>query len=145
MSDDANRTLEKYAIEDGAYVFLQKPVCMDVIKYLWQHVFREKMRKIKDKGNFNEVVHNNNAPKDDQPTGSILNCNGSSRQGSGIEETTDHSDSGNTMIAKKSKMCTEWTLDLHRKFINAVTILGEGSMISYNLNTYIFTCKIELI
>lgn len=66
MSDNANPPLEKYAIEEGAYIFLQKPIGMDVAKYLGQHVFSEKMRQIKDLGKFKKVANNNNTPTNDQ-------------------------------------------------------------------------------
>lgn len=131
MSDNPDHPLTKYAIEDGAFLFLKKPIGMDVIRNLWQHVLREKTRKMKERENFEEVVKNNNIFRDN------LGYKEASRKGIRIEEATGY-DSGNAMRGK-SKLCTDWTQELHEKFMDAVQILGEGSKnILYNfLSIYI--------
>ncbi|GER46961.1 two-component response regulator ARR10 [Striga asiatica] len=96
MSTNADPILAKCAIEDGAFLFMQNPPSHDELKYLWQHLLRETTTR-KNKEKGKSRVENSSMNK-------------GIGQGSGI----------------KPKMCTEWTLELHEKFMTAVKILGEG-------------------
>ncbi|CAI9757710.1 unnamed protein product [Fraxinus pennsylvanica] len=49
MSIDDNAFLAMGALEKGAFLFIKKPVTMDMLKCLWQHVVREKIRVYKEK------------------------------------------------------------------------------------------------
>ncbi|CAA0821111.1 Two-component response regulator ARR10 [Striga hermonthica] len=103
MSINANPILAKCAIEDGAFLFMQNPPSHDELKYLWQHLLRETTaRKNNEKGKSRVETSTHK--------GENSSMNKVTGQGSGI----------------KPKMCTEWTLELHEKFITAVKILGDG-------------------
>ncbi|KAL2479114.1 two-component response regulator ORR21-like [Forsythia ovata] len=98
---------------------------MENVKYLWQHVWREKTWKIKEKEQLREMVAYN------------IMCNGF-----GVEEESplenvrsddynydyDIVDNGQKSSKKLRirKFWTEWTQELHDKFVDAVIQLGEG-------------------
>ncbi|KAK4415152.1 Two-component response regulator ARR14 [Sesamum alatum] len=142
MSDKANATLVKCAIEDGAFLFMEKPIVVDELKYLWQHVLREKARRNQEK-RFGEGSsdHNHNENyyqfgrqnMEDENTNDDMGMNRNSSKNKltyqkGRVERIDFGSSDNNVLNQyvKPKTCTEWTPELHEKFIAAVTKLGDG-------------------
>lgn len=43
-------------LEEGAFLFLEKPITIENVMYLWQHVRRKKTWKIKAKEQLREIV-----------------------------------------------------------------------------------------
>lgn len=107
-----------------------------------------------------EIVHNNN--REENPdyynvgrvSGHVMKSNKGKckKKIRGMREGADDDDEGDSDNYRgtmennnvKRKMCTEWTQELHAKFMNAVEQLGEGSMFfscincSYNLLTFLY-------
>ncbi|KAG8372491.1 hypothetical protein BUALT_Bualt12G0071600 [Buddleja alternifolia] len=138
MSANANATLVKCAIEDGAFLFMEKPMIAEDMKYLWQHVLREKLRKGKENGEYGEPSMDNqnyyqaeNLQDNNTTTDMIHVSIGGSKNNKGkkgrIEDMIDFdSDNSATGQCMTPKMCTEWTPELHEKFMAAVKQLGDG-------------------
>ncbi|KZV48531.1 hypothetical protein F511_16792 [Dorcoceras hygrometricum] len=141
MSDNPNPTLVKCAIEDGAFMFIQKPATMEVLKYLWQHVLRENTRKSKESARFREMVSTI------ESSNFILNSGQNMIHPSTIEANVNLHEFGSRNVVhrnglegfmfgpedenleyrgKKPKICTEWTQELHEKFVEVVKELGDG-------------------
>lgn len=137
---------------------LKKPVSIEFVKYhLWQHVLKH---RIKITTNGAKIINNaerngkngsmskesfSSSDDDDQNQNGLniknknknKNRKGKKRYRDGSEmNSNDTKSSGHV----KKKACTEWTRELHAKFMDAVTKLGEGSMSvlssSYNLFQY---------
>ncbi|KAL8537818.1 hypothetical protein ACS0TY_012809 [Phlomoides rotata] len=136
VSVDDNAFMAMKALESGAFLYLKKPATMEVLRYLWQLVMREKTRIIRERELF--LAANNNgvvAPVIENPSlvrgleireAGVVHEN---KLGKKARIADDECDSENRMVHDndvRKKMCTEWTQELHAKFIEAVEILGEG-------------------
>ncbi|KAK4413754.1 Two-component response regulator ORR21 [Sesamum alatum] len=155
MSADDNTFMAMRALENGAFLYIKKPATMDMLRCLWQHVLREKTRMIRERDilaaanqapggprrlDVKGVVINNRPVE--SPNDIIEGMVGMKNKGKakkkyrGIrldvdEEEDEEYESENHMMMGgdnnvKRKMCTEWTLELHEKFMDAVEELGEG-------------------
>ncbi|KAL8040906.1 hypothetical protein ABFX02_10G130500 [Erythranthe guttata] len=165
MANDADTTLVKCAIEDGAFLFMEKVNAAEELKYIWQHVLREKARKNKElngtllstageqnqrvflsEGNRNldnigTSTMNRNVDNIDRNIGmstmnnrvvsetniNVINNRPRRRMGATFIEPANNNNEnarGNYML--RPKICTEWTAELHEKFMDAVRELGEG-------------------
>ncbi|XP_073062037.1 two-component response regulator ARR11-like [Primulina eburnea] len=136
MSENPNMALMKCSIEDGAFMFIQKPATMEVLKYLWQHVLRENARKTKEIARFRETISTT------QSSNFISNGGGNMIHPNRIEANINVQGLGSRNMvyrngwledgtggdrSKKPKSCTGWNQELHEKFVKAVEELGEGS------------------
>ncbi|CAK9136993.1 unnamed protein product [Ilex paraguariensis] len=147
MSNNEDTMLARKALENGAFLFLDKPVSMEMLTYLWQHVLRERIRKKKmpEKDKLGEVTDDNGkqnkskrkifAEDKGSETNNKTNNSGSKRR----ERSKTLVDKGQECVSEdngsdriRRRPCTEWTEELHGKFMEAVHLLGEGSKISFN-------------
>ncbi|KAH7865646.1 hypothetical protein Vadar_009280 [Vaccinium darrowii] len=141
-SANEDAMLAKLALENGACFLLEKPTGSIVLKNLWQHVIKERLYKAKMFGN-NENLHrlettNQNGirisnPEENNREGrnnSAMNSKKGKKKaqhlgiGAMVDDEAGESDKENRKSAKR--FCTEWTDELHRKFMDAVDYLGEG-------------------
>lgn len=141
MSGDVNPVLAKCAIEDGAFLFIEKPATPDLLRYLWQYTYREKLRKYKEEcfrpeqfitANKINCEAAGTSLGQDIVKEDISTRKKKKRRAPGITiQDTDRSNANNNCYnnrTKRSRMCTSWTLALHRRFVAAIKELGEGSM-----------------
>ncbi|XP_075473462.1 two-component response regulator ORR26-like [Primulina tabacum] len=136
MSADDDTYLAMRALENGAFLFIKKPATMDIIHCLWQHVYREKERNEENVERFQEITaskYSRRSGMDDQNPNYNLGGKGRDKEKfKGDEDQRDHRDNYNLVIddnsskGVKRKVCTDWTEELHAKFVDAVTHLGEG-------------------
>ncbi|KAL6495948.1 hypothetical protein OROGR_030511 [Orobanche gracilis] len=148
MSNDDNTYMAMRALESGAFLYIKKPTTMEMLKCLWQHVLREKTRMIRERdilvaANNNlgsrggvEYInqHHSHSHREENPNNLesmlMMKNNGKSKKKKNEEEIHHYANihratNYNTSNVKR-KMCTEWTQELHGKFMNAVEELGEG-------------------
>lgn len=129
MSSDEETLLANRAIENGAFMFVHKPINIELVKHLWQHVLRDRRRKNKEKDAVGEkkvAEENNGGGENDANT----KVSGKRKVRSGkapMEDQISQEADDNCYKAQK-KVCTvQWTAELHAKFMDAVNQLGEGS------------------
>ncbi|KAL0375523.1 UNVERIFIED_CONTAM: Two-component response regulator ORR26 [Sesamum calycinum] len=131
--------LTKRALEGGAFLCIKKPLTMETVKYLWQHVLREKVSKLRENERFKEFVMHNKLHdgfgEEDPMRGYISdytnpNKNYISNKKVRYVKIVDDDEEANRQhhdVAKfRKKVWTEWTQELHEKFMDAVRKLGEG-------------------
>lgn len=136
-------------ITHGACDYLLKPVRLEELKNIWQHVLRRK---------FTHREKNTNLSADDLESDKLPNANPSQAQGqhgqnsssdnSGRyskkrkdqnepEEEDDGEDNGldneDTDPSAQKKPRVVWSVELHRKFVAAVNQLGIDSMFFFSL------------
>ncbi|KAL8532955.1 hypothetical protein ACS0TY_009279 [Phlomoides rotata] len=142
MSVDDNAHMATRAVENGAYLYVKKPVTIELLRCIWQHVMRENIRVRRERqvatANYNaargieirEVNPNPNLGQDNMLTNDALNAKKGYNFKGRKDDIVDEYDSDNVTSQGgdkvRRKVCTEWTQDLHEKFMNAVEILGEG-------------------
>ncbi|KAK3021565.1 hypothetical protein RJ639_046090 [Escallonia herrerae] len=148
MSANEDDMMIKRAIEIGAFLMIEKPVTKEALKYLWQDVMwqrtirRDTKYGEKDKRLSQMSVMDENLKRDDESNGKP------SKEDKGSESSDKHNHGASTKTFKsrkssrkddqgkpgnnnnggrvKRKVCTEWTDELHSKFMDAVDQLGEG-------------------
>ncbi|XP_057459483.1 two-component response regulator ARR14-like isoform X2 [Actinidia eriantha] len=143
MSADEDAMVAKIVLENGACFFLEKPVGANVLKSLWQYVIKEKLFKVKifenndklhETANLNGTkVHKStkNNPEGNNETNSNYRKSNDgvkkkwrNGKGNNVDELVGECNKGNRKSSKK--FGTEWTEELHNKFMAAVNHLGEG-------------------
>ena len=163
MSSNRNGDLANKALDEGASLFLMKPVSMEVLKQLWQSAGwkNTKLSKENQNGNSgkefqpidfslsednyvirealtNEVVGTRINMKRTrwQNCTTLSDCDDefkakssekqeglqSKRSPSGIVIETSHRNK-----SKRKRSCDVWTPDLHQKFIEIISLLGDES------------------
>ncbi|XP_073024715.1 uncharacterized protein [Primulina eburnea] len=133
------------ALENGAFLFIKKPATLEILRCLWQYVLKDKTRMLREKERFPEAAatgnystrgmeifngedyngHNYNDSDMMNNKGKLgkkklLGHKGSWRQD---DYSQNHMFENNKV---RRKVCTEWTQELHAKFMDAVRQLGEG-------------------
>ncbi|XP_055824425.1 two-component response regulator ARR11-like [Solanum dulcamara] len=127
VCDKHNTHLAKKAFESGAYLYLQKSLHQEVVKYLWQFVFRKKIQKekaregVEKNGDHMHVddIDSNNIHETSTDVVSNEKCKLRSKK-----ETKLINEEKRQVIVPKTRI--EWTEDLHKKFVEAVNQLDEG-------------------
>ncbi|KAL8555277.1 hypothetical protein ACS0TY_003185 [Phlomoides rotata] len=127
LLDEDDLVFTKRALETGVLLCIKKPVPVEIARYLWQLVAREKIRKEKEMGRFRELatpkrLHNGVREEDDLVKGCSSGNTGLNKQQK-CPETANQEDNN---IIFKQNFWTEWTQDLHERFVYAIRKLGKG-------------------
>lgn len=112
-------------MEEGAYLYVKKPFDKEIMKYLWQFVLREKMRREKARQESRQNRDQMNVEyqlRGKRGRKSMKGVNGGESQTSATAKVVRQTD------------YLEWTDDLHDKFMKAVRLLGEGSKFTSRFN-----------
>ena len=142
MSADDGKDVVMKGVTHGACDYLIKPVSMEALKNIWQHVFRKKRNELKDLENSGSVEENYKQKKDDGDNASSGN-EGSwkvvkrKREGEEEDEIEERED---TSTLKKPRVV--WSVELHQQFVEAVNQLGLDSKIVYfSVMLYVFVVE----
>ncbi|XP_075475767.1 two-component response regulator ARR14-like [Primulina tabacum] len=154
MSADDNAFMAMKALENGAFLFIKKPATLEILRCLWQYVLKEKTRMVREKERLPEAAaaagnykvrgmeiyngedyngHNYNYGGNNGNMMMMMNNKGKlgkklmGQKGSWREDGIYGPENHMLGVNKvRRKVCTEWTQDLHAKFMDAVRTLGEG-------------------
>uniref|UniRef100_A0A7N0UBJ4 Two-component response regulator n=1 Tax=Kalanchoe fedtschenkoi TaxID=63787 RepID=A0A7N0UBJ4_KALFE len=126
MSADDTKAVVMKVVTHGACDYLIKPVRMDALKNIWQHVVRKKKHEWKDleQSRSGEEVENRIAKQTEEADySSSANEGGSWRNSKRRkEEEEDVDDRDDTSTLKKPRVV--WSVELHQQFVSAVNQLG---------------------
>lgn len=118
-------------VTHGACDYLIKPVRIEALKNIWQHVVRKKKNEWKDTEQSGSADEGDRHPKasDDADYSSSANEGNwrNSRKRRDDEEEGDDRDDSSTL--KKPRVV--WSVELHQQFVAAVDQLGIDSMYSH--------------
>ena len=134
LSANGDTKLVMKGISHGACDYLLKPVRIEELKNIWQHVIRRKKFDSKEKNK------TRNLDKPSSESGNVLGSagTGNSEQNGKLnkkrkdqddeedEEQENGHDNEDPSAQKKPRVV--WSVDLHRKFVAAVNQLGIDSM-----------------
>ncbi|KZV22327.1 Sensor histidine kinase isoform 1 [Dorcoceras hygrometricum] len=126
MSADDSKDVVMKGVTHGACDYLIKPVRMEAIKNIWQHVVRKKKHEGKDKdfvnsGGVEDEDQKQKVFEDGDYSSSANEGNSNSRKRK-VEEDDDAEERDDVSTHKKPRVV--WTSELHVKFMNAVDKLG---------------------
>ncbi|CAM6082801.1 unnamed protein product [Calypogeia fissa] len=120
MSSDDETDVVMKGITRGACDYFLKPVCLQRLRTIWQHVFRRR--------EMIEAAKDNDCMDSDTGRGSkLLSDRDNSRKRKGKEEATD--DQVEFVNGNKKKTRLVWTTTLHKQFVDAVKHLGTANAV----------------
>ncbi|XP_047947793.1 two-component response regulator ARR12-like [Salvia hispanica] len=123
LSANGDPKLVMKGITHGACDYLVKPVRIEELRNIWQHVIRKKRTEPKnqngsaDQGNDNQSSGEGNGPQADRNG----KCN---RKRKDEEDFSEDNENENEDPAASKKPRVVWSIELHRKFVAAVNQLG---------------------
>lgn len=131
MSSNGDTSIVMKYITSGASDFLIKPVRIEELKNIWQHVFRKQIGENRSSNNAHQhldqvsyspacIAASTCAPR--TTTGIVTEAAATLQ--SATRETTTNGAVTDIQDLRKSRL--SWTIQLHRQFIAAVNSLGEG-------------------
>ncbi|XP_074570325.1 two-component response regulator ORR21-like isoform X2 [Curcuma longa] len=130
MSCDTRFDIVMKGVSHGARDFLSKPVRMEELQNIWQHVVRRKWlenREIERSGSMEESDHNRHIIDDSEYSSTMNDGTDSSwkyqkKKRDAKEDDDAELDSVDPSSSKKSRVV--WSVELHQQFVNAVNQLG---------------------
>ncbi|XP_057786722.1 uncharacterized protein LOC131004129 [Salvia miltiorrhiza] len=149
MSVDDDTITAMRVIEIGAFLYIKRPTTLEMLRCLWQHVARENARAMRERERlmaanhvtpprgieFREMTHHlEENPSSVGPNNLFAIAarekgkfkKGYYHKGRQVEEEYNSDNNVSAHGKVKRKVCTEWTQELHEKFMDAVEQLGEG-------------------
>lgn len=130
MSADSRTDIVMKGIKHGACDYLIKPVRMEELKNIWQHVVRKKFSGNKEhehSGSLDDTDRNRPANNDNEYASSINDGADDSwksqKKKRDKEEDDSELESGDPSNSSK-KPRVVWSVELHQQFVNAVNHLG---------------------
>ncbi|KAI9191533.1 hypothetical protein LWI28_009699 [Acer negundo] len=115
VTAEDNQSSIMKGIMHGARDFLLKPVRIQEIKNIWQHVVRKRLSTIEKSSITRDIINS----KESRPLNKLKE--------KVIIKNEDEDDEANSRSSCQKKPRLKWSLELHRRFVNAVQQLGDGS------------------
>ncbi|XP_042024933.1 two-component response regulator ARR1-like isoform X2 [Salvia splendens] len=126
MSADDSKSVVMKGVTHGACDYLIKPVRMEALKNIWQHVVRKKKNEWKEKdaeqSGSVEEGDRQQKPTDDVDYSSSANEGNWRNSRKRKEEEDDGDDKDDSSTLKKPRVV--WSVELHQQFVTAVNQLG---------------------
>ena len=126
MSADDSKSVVLKGVTHGAVDYLIKPVRIEALKNIWQHVVRKKQNVSEHSGSVEETggdrQQQQRGDDDDGNNSSSGNNEGNLRKRKEEEQGDDKED---TSSLKKPRVV--WSVELHQQFVAAVNHLGVDS------------------
>ena len=131
LSANGDPKLVMKGITHGACYYLLKPVRIEELKTIWQHVVRRKKSDDKDRNSSDNRDKPNQGSNEAVPD-QKLNKKRKDQNGDEDEdhdEDEDEHEHENEDPTTQKKPRVVWSVELHRKFVAAVNQLGVDSML----------------
>ncbi|GFP85277.1 two-component response regulator arr1 [Phtheirospermum japonicum] len=129
MSADDSKNVVMKGVTHGACDYLIKPVRMEALKNIWQHVVRKKKYEWKDNKDNEQsgsVEDGERQPKTSEDVDYSSSANEGNNWKSSSKKRKEEDDEGDerddTSALKKPRVV--WSVELHQQFVNAVNQLG---------------------
>ncbi|KAF0929809.1 hypothetical protein E2562_025947 [Oryza meyeriana var. granulata] len=119
-------TVMRY-VANGASDFLLKPVRIQELSNIWQHVFRKQIAPSTPAGNLEQPYPPPTAMAPSTPATSRTAAEASAPLESEMRDIDNNGEITDIRDLKKSRL--SWTAQLHRQFIAAVNLLGDDKAV----------------
>nr|QYI40133.1 two-component response regulator ARR1 [Lilium hybrid division I] len=128
MSSDGGKDVVMKGVTHGACDYLIKPVRLEALKTIWQHVVRKKrneMREIENSGSLEEGEKQKRGLEESDNATSVNegSWKNAKRRKDGKEEEEEENDEREDSSGVK-KPRVVWSVELHQQFVKAVNQLG---------------------
>ncbi|KAJ8540381.1 hypothetical protein K7X08_030300 [Anisodus acutangulus] len=127
MSADDSKDVVMKGVTHGACDYLIKPVRIEALKNIWQHVIRKKKHEFPKDKDFEQSTSledgdRQQKPQDDVDYSSSANEGNWKSSKKRKEEEDENEDRDDTSTLKKPRVV--WSVELHQQFVQAVNQLG---------------------
>lgn len=139
MSADDSKHVVMKGVTHGACDYLIKPVRIEALKNIWQHVVRKKKQEWKEK----DLEHSGSVEEGERQQKPLedVDCSSSVNEGNwknskrrkDEDDEAEAEDRDDTSTLKKPRVV--WSVELHQQFVTAVNQLGIDSK---NLRPFFF-------
>jgi YesN/AraC family two-component response regulator len=133
MSADSSTNTVMKGIKHGACGYLIKPVRMEELRNIWQHVVRKKWSENKDhehSGSIDDTDRNRPTNNDNEYASSandVGDDNWKSQKKKREKDDDEEGDENGDPSSTSKKPRVVWSVELHQQFVNAVNHLGIDS------------------
>ncbi|KAL4311072.1 hypothetical protein GQ457_01G021510 [Hibiscus cannabinus] len=124
MSADAGNYVVMNGVTNGACDYLIKPVSIEALKNIWQHVVRKRKNEWKQFEQSGSLVEGDRKLKQSEDSDNSCTVNGGNRKSSKKRKEDEHEteETDDTSVVKKPRVV--WSVELHQQFVAAVNQLG---------------------
>ncbi|MCL7051326.1 hypothetical protein MKW94_007916 [Papaver nudicaule] len=122
MSMDDKKEVVMKGVTHGACDYLTKPIRMEAIKNIWQHVIRKRRHELKELEQATSVEDNDRLQKPSDDVDNASSANEGSWKNKRKDEEDDTYDKDDNSTVKKPRVV--WSIELHQQFVSAVNQLG---------------------
>ncbi|KAK8547660.1 hypothetical protein V6N13_009064 [Hibiscus sabdariffa] len=124
MSGDAGNYVVMNGVTHGACDYLIKPVSIEALKNIWQHVVRKRKNEWKEFEQSGSLVEGDGKLKQSEDSDNSCSVNGGNRKSSKKRKEDEHEteETDDTSVVKKPRVV--WSVELHQQFVAAVNQLG---------------------
>lgn len=128
MSADDSKNVVMKGVTHGACDYLIKPVRIEALKNIWQHVVRKRKNEWKDLEQIGSVEDGDrhHKPSEEADYSSSANEGNWKSSKKRKDEEDDNKERDDTSTLKKPRVV--WSVELHQQFVAAVNQLGIDSM-----------------
>lgn len=127
LSANGDPKLVMKGITHGACDYLLKPVRLEELKNIWQHVIRRKKFDSRDRNSSNSLDRNSsegNGTRGANSDQDVKLCRKRKDQNVDDDEDQEENENENDDPSSQKKPRVVWSVELHRKFVAAVNQLG---------------------
>lgn len=134
MSGDTRFNVVMKGVSHGACDFLTKPVRMEELQNIWQHVVRRKWldsKEIERSGSVEEADRGRQVTDDSEYASTVndgIDCSWKYQRKKRDAKEEDDNELDNIDPSSSKKPRVVWSVELHQQFVNAVNQLGIDSM-----------------
>ncbi|KAI3880792.1 hypothetical protein MKX03_034693 [Papaver bracteatum] len=121
MSMDDKKEVVMKGVTHGACDYLIKPIRMEAIKNIWQHVIRKRRHELKELEQTASVEDTERLQKPTEDADNASSANEESYKNKRKDEEDDDDKDDNSTV-KKARVV--WSIELHQQFVSAVNQLG---------------------
>ncbi|KAI3985966.1 hypothetical protein MKX01_039048 [Papaver californicum] len=122
MSMDDKKEVVMKGVTHGACDYLIKPIRMEAIKNIWQHVIRKRRHELKELEQTTSVEDTERLQKPTEDADNASSANEESYKNKRKDEEDDADDKDDNSAVKKPRVV--WSIELHQQFVSAVNQLG---------------------
>lgn len=131
MSVDDDSSVVMKGVTHGACDYIIKPVRIEALRTIWQHIVRRQTQKGKDVNLLTNVDDNQKLAEDADNTSSANEGHNGKNAKRRKDEEDESEERDESSSSKKPRVV--WSIELHQQFVAAVTQLGTESKKSSTL------------
>ncbi|KAH0652095.1 hypothetical protein KY289_029773 [Solanum tuberosum] len=128
LSANSDTKLVRKGIDHGACDYLVKPVRIEELRNIWQHVIRKKKVEPKSQSKSNDQDKSyqvsGESGRGQSPTGNVDQNGKCNKKRKDEEDENDENGNDNEDPTTQKRARVVWSIELHRKFVAAVGQLG---------------------